>query len=546
MIKRNKVLITGGAGFIGSNLVEELLKKNYEITVLDNFSTGHLSNVSEFKNKITIIKGDIRDYSLVEKHLSDKNIVFHLAAMVSVPESVKFPKECEDININATKNILDICLKNDIKFIFASSAAVYGEDRTEIKTENLQTIPISPYGWSKLKVEKLCENYSKKGLKYVCYRNFNVYGPKQDFNHPYSAVIPSFISKALINQDLNIFGEGYQTRDFIYVKDIVGAMIVGAEEKINGVFNLGCNDIINLRDLASLIIKKTGSSSKIIFKPGRDGDIMHSRASSDKIFNAINWRSKYSFNEGLNYTLNYYTKTNIQKISKDISLLLPVSGVVNFLELLDKIKSLLNLEYKNIVIVNDNLLKKSELRKLNLEFGNKIEIISHTIELGEDSTIKTGMLFIQKNYNFKYLVLYDYKNYSVNDIINLIYVLETNKEEICIGVRFFKNSTEINKNKIRDFGFSTYLTSFLLNVKLSDVYAKLIVFDSEVFKKIKLLEVEQAFYYELFSQISNNKISFCEVPVLIDKTLTYSQRVGRILSLLKGITKYKLKKLITS
>ena len=544
MIKRNKVLITGGAGFIGSNLVEELLKKNYEITVLDNFSTGHLSNISEFKNKITIIKGDIRDYSLVEKHLIDKNIVFHLAAMVSVPESVKFPKECEDININATKNILNICLKNDIKFIFASSAAVYGEDRTEIKTEDLPTIPISPYGWSKLKVEKLSEEYSKKGLKYVCYRNFNVYGPKQDFNHPYSAVIPSFISKALNNQDLNIFGEGYQTRDFIYVKDIVGAMIVGAEEKICGVFNLGCNDIINLRDLATLIIKKTGSNSKIIYKPGREGDIMHSRASSDKIFNTIKWRSKYSFNDGLNYSLNYYTKTNIQKISKDISLILPVSGKVDFLELHNKIKALLTLEYKNIVIVNDNVLKKSEFEKLELEFGNKIKIISHSIELGEDSTIKSGILFIQRRYNFKYLVLYDYKNYSVNDVINLIYVLETNQDKISIGVRFFKNSTEINKNKIRDFGFSTYLTRFLLNVKLSDVYAKLIVFDNEAFKKINLVDVEQDFYYELFSQISNQNISFCEVPVLIDKTLTYSQRVGRILNLSKQLIKYKFKTLI--
>lgn len=306
-----KVLITGGAGFIGSNLVEDLLEKDYKITILDNFSSGYRKNLKEFEDKISIINGDIRDKNLLDKLVDETICVFHLAAMVSVPESIENPAECYDINLTGSLNIIEACIKYNSKFIFASSAAVYGEDKTEIKTENIDTIPISPYGLSKLDIEKLCIIYNKESnLEFTCFRNFNVYGPKQDISSSYAAVIPKFITLSLKQNDLTIFGDGSQTRDFIYVKDVTSAYINALENNIIGIYNLGCSDIESVKSLAGNVIYKTNSKSNIKFYESRKGDIKHSRASSEKFQKLSNWKPVVSLDKGIDKTISYYKNEN--------------------------------------------------------------------------------------------------------------------------------------------------------------------------------------------------------------------------------------------
>lgn len=307
---RNKVIVTGGCGFIGSNLVEELLNKNYEVIIYDNLSTGFYKNILEFEDKITFIQGDIRDYHKIN-YLFDESVfgVIHLAAMVSVPISVQKPIECFDINLRASINLIEQCSKFNCKFIFASSAAVYGEDKTPVKTEDLETVPLSPYGISKLDVERMCQIFKKeKGLNYVCFRNFNVYGPKQDPNSAYAAVVPSFINNVLNGKDLVIFGDGKQTRDFIYVKDVVDAYILAMESDFSEIFNLGCNEIISVKELGEMVISKVGNDVEIVFKEERAGDIKHSRASSSKYLEISGWESKVDFDEGLDLTIDFYKK----------------------------------------------------------------------------------------------------------------------------------------------------------------------------------------------------------------------------------------------
>lgn len=305
-----KILVTGGAGFIGSNIVEELLNRKYKVTVIDNLSSGYKENLTEFENKINFIEGDIRDYDLINKELEDCEAVIHLAAMISIPESVEKPQECNEINFIASKNIIDKCIERGIKFIFASSAAVYGEDESEIKTELIKPVPISPYGKSKLDVERYCMQKEDEGLVYTCFRNFNVYGPKQKLGSDYSAVIPIFINKCLKNNDLEIYGDGEQTRDFIFVGDVVSAYLEPINSKIIGIYNLGCNDIVSVNKLAEMIIEKTNSSSKIIHKEARAGDIKHSRASSQSYTSKSHWLPKISLSEGIDKSIEYYKNEN--------------------------------------------------------------------------------------------------------------------------------------------------------------------------------------------------------------------------------------------
>jgi len=305
--KNKKILVTGGAGFIGSNLVKVLLRKNYQVIVYDDLSTGYKNNIKEFVGKIKFVKGDIRDFKKINNKLKNIDCVFHLAAMVSVPESLQKPIDCFDINIRASINIMKQCMQNNIKFIFASSAAVYGDDKTKIKTEKIKASPISPYGLSKLNIEELCKIYAKEfGLNYTCFRNFNVYGPKQDPNSAYAAVIPSFINNALNNKKLNIFGDGGQTRDFIYVEDVVKAYLLAYEKNISGIYNLGCNEILNLKKLAKLVLNISNKKINIIHKEARKGDIRHSRASSLKFQKISSWKPIVKVRDGIEKTVKYY------------------------------------------------------------------------------------------------------------------------------------------------------------------------------------------------------------------------------------------------
>jgi len=295
------ILVTGGAGFIGSNLANELSKRN-NVVVLDDLSSGKKENLN---SKVKLAKGSVTDYALVEKITRNADYVFHLAGMVSVQESIKNPVKTVEINSLGTLNVLKASLKNNVKkVIFSSSAAVYGDSEELPKKEEMKVNPLSPYAITKLDGEYYCNVYRNLGLKTCCLRYFNVYGLNQNLNSDYSAAIPIFINNALRNKDLILYNSGKQTRDFIFVKDIVSANIL-AMEKLEGIFNVGSGKEVSIRKLAETIVKITGSKSKLINAPKKHGDVERSVSDISKI-SKFGWKSSYALEQGLKDTISYF------------------------------------------------------------------------------------------------------------------------------------------------------------------------------------------------------------------------------------------------
>lgn len=301
-----KILVTGGAGFIGSHIVELYQERAEEIRVLDNLRTGCRHNLDDLRH--TFIEGSITDRELVRKAVEGIDFIFHLAALVSVPESMAMPRECVDINVHGLLNVLEEASAAGVrKLVFASSAAVYGDNPTVPKTETMLPEPKSPYAITKLDGEYYLAMFRNEGrLETAAIRFFNVFGPRQDPKGAYAAAVPIFIEKALRGEDLIIFGDGGQTRDFIYVKDIAGALSFAVETPgVTGVFNAGYGGAMTINDLAEGLIKAAGSESKIVHAPERAGDVRHSRASADKL-RAAGWTPRYSLEDGLARTLDFF------------------------------------------------------------------------------------------------------------------------------------------------------------------------------------------------------------------------------------------------
>lgn len=304
-----KILITGGSGFIGSHIVEHYQDRADEIRVLDNLRTGYRHNLAGLKH--TFLEGSITDRELVRKAVQGVDYVFHLAALVSVPESMAKPGECVDINVHGLLNILEESAAAGVKkLVFASSAAIYGDNPTVPKLESMVPEPKSPYAITKLDGEFYLGMFQREGrLETAALRFFNVFGPRQDPKGAYAAAVPIFIEKAVKNEDITIFGNGGQTRDFIYVKDIVGALSFAAETPgATGVFNAGYGGQITINDLATGIIEAAGSSSTIIYHPERAGDVRHSRASAERL-RAAGWIPRHTLDEGLARTLEFFSQT---------------------------------------------------------------------------------------------------------------------------------------------------------------------------------------------------------------------------------------------
>lgn len=300
-----RILITGGSGFIGSHLAEHFQNKA-EIRVLDNLRTGHRKNLTGLA--VDFVEGSILDRDLVRQAVAGCDFVFHLAAMVSVPESVGAPMECEDINARGLLNVLEEASAAGVKKVFlASSAAAYGDNPTVPKVETMLPEPKSPYAITKVLGEYYCRFFHDEGrVRTACLRFFNVFGPRQDPRGPYAAAVPIFMEKAIAGQPITIFGDGEQTRDFIYVKDIVSAIVhVTLTDEITGVFNAGYGGMITLNDLARKILALSGSVSQIDYKPVRAGDVKHSRASSD-LLRATGWTPQFGLDEGLRATMKYF------------------------------------------------------------------------------------------------------------------------------------------------------------------------------------------------------------------------------------------------
>lgn len=303
-----KVVVTGGAGFIGSHIVEYWLSKNAEVHVIDNLRTGFLSNVKMFPD-LFFHDGSITDRGLIFKVLPETDYVHHLAALVSVPESIEKPEECYEININGLINVLDASKEFGIKkIVLSSSAAIYGENPISPKTVDLKPDPKSPYGETKLEGELLLNLYNQNdGLGAISLRYFNVFGPRQDPKSQYAAAVPIFIEKALKNEPIIIYGDGTQTRDFIFVKDVVNANVLAAtNENVNGVFNVATGNAISINEIAKLVISETGSKSRIVYERERPGDIKHSLASIKTTISQLNFQPEYDLMKGLKETINYF------------------------------------------------------------------------------------------------------------------------------------------------------------------------------------------------------------------------------------------------
>ncbi|AKB60106.1 MULTISPECIES: SDR family NAD(P)-dependent oxidoreductase [Methanosarcina] len=293
-----KVLITGGAGFIGSHIAEYFAEAGHSVRILDNFATGFSKNIPQHKN-VEFIQGDICDPSSVEKAISGMDCVFNEAALVSVPLSCEKPVEAFRINTLGTLNVLQACVREGVeKFVTASSAAVYGNNPVLPKSEGMYPEPASPYAISKLDGEFLAKMfYEEHGLRTTCLRYFNVYGPRQDPKSPYAAVIPIFLEKAKAGKDLVIHGDGLQSRDFVHVRDVVRANVAALENGDGQVFNVAMGKSVTVLELAEKIVELTGSSSRIVHVGSRAGDVRDSRADVSKISGW--WKGEIELEEGL-------------------------------------------------------------------------------------------------------------------------------------------------------------------------------------------------------------------------------------------------------
>jgi len=300
------VLITGGAGFIGSHIAEHFNGKAH-IRILDNLRSGYRHNLEGFD--VEFVEGSITDVRAVEKAVKGVDYVFHLAAMISVPESMGKPIECVDINVNGMLNVLRASADAGVKKLcFSTSAAIYGDNPTVPKLETMLPEPKSPYAITKLDGEYYCNMFTTEGLlKTACLRYFNVFGPRQDPASQYAAAIPIFVYKALHNEPITIFGDGGQTRDFIYVKDIVAANVHLATADHTGVYNVAYGGQITINQLAKKIIAYTGSKSQIQYLPPRAGDVRHSRASVEKLA-ATGFKPTSDFEKGLEKTVDFFSK----------------------------------------------------------------------------------------------------------------------------------------------------------------------------------------------------------------------------------------------
>jgi len=305
-----RYLVTGGAGFIASHISEELVKGGHAVRVLDNFLTGKEENLAPFLGDIELIRGDIRDLHVCQKAVKDVDYVFHQAALTSVPRSIEDPVLTNSINIEGTLNVLIASRDEGVKrLVYASSSSVYGDDPHLPKKEGLEGNQLSPYAVSKLVGEKYCQVFNHVyGLSTVCLRYFNIFGPRQDPQSQYAAVIPKFITQLLSSETLIIYGDGEQSRDFTYVSNVVDANLRAAQAlDISGeVFNIGCGSQTTVNVLAKILSKIMKADIGPSHVKERLGDVRHSFADVSMAKKAFNYSPQVQFEEGLARTVEWF------------------------------------------------------------------------------------------------------------------------------------------------------------------------------------------------------------------------------------------------
>jgi len=307
-VMTSKYLVTGGAGFIGSHIAETLLDRGESVRIFDNLSTGRQANLSALQGRAEFLHGDIRDFDAVKTAMTGVEVVFHQAAMASVPRSIALPVESLETNINGTQHVLLAARDAGVRrIVYASSSSVYGNTPTLPKHEQMQTRPMSPYAVQKLTGELLCEVFTRiYGLETVALRYFNVFGPRQDPASEYAAVIPRFLTALLKGQRPIVFGDGEQTRDFTYVTNVVQANLLAASspDAVSRVMNIGCGERISLNKLLHLAGELLGTTVRADYREPRPGDVRDSLADISLAHLLLGYQPSVGFREGLARTLD--------------------------------------------------------------------------------------------------------------------------------------------------------------------------------------------------------------------------------------------------
>jgi nucleoside-diphosphate-sugar epimerase len=307
-----KLLVTGGAGFIGSHIVERLVKEGFEVRVLDNFSTGHRENLAAIAAQIELVEGDIRDFPAVCQAVRSCDVIFHEAALCSVARSVEKPQDTNAVNIDGTLNVLLAARDEGVKrVVCASSSSVYGDTPALPKKETQTPAPASPYAVTKLTGELYCRTFFQLfGLETFSLRYFNVFGPRQDPNSQYSAVIPRFISALLKGKPPVIEGDGQQSRDFSYIDNVVEANLLAmkAQAGFGDAFNVACGRSMTVLQLADHLTQLLGVAIQPVHVQPRSGDVRHSLADISKAESILSYRPRVDSITGLKYTVDWYRK----------------------------------------------------------------------------------------------------------------------------------------------------------------------------------------------------------------------------------------------
>nr|MDK2851517.1 UDP-N-acetylglucosamine/UDP-N-acetylgalactosamine 4-epimerase [Candidatus Cloacimonadota bacterium] len=309
-----KYLVTGGAGFIGSNIVSELLRQGQQVVVLDNFATGKRENILPLmKNEnLTMIEGDLRSFHIVRSAVKGVDYILHQGALPSVPRSINDPITSNDVNILGMLNILEAAKEFGVKrVVTASSSSIYGNSETMPKVESMPVNPLSPYALTKYAQERYCQIFSQiYGLETVALRYFNVFGPNQDPTSQYSAVIPKFIKLIMANKEPVIYGDGSQSRDFTFVENNVWANLQActAPKAVGEVINIACGESYTLIDLVNMINEILSKKIEPKFAPERAGDVKHSLAGIEKAKELLGYKVRVDFKEGLERTIEYFSQ----------------------------------------------------------------------------------------------------------------------------------------------------------------------------------------------------------------------------------------------
>jgi UDP-glucose 4-epimerase len=315
-----RYVVTGGAGFIGSNLVDELVRRGESVVVVDDLSTGKEDNIAEVRNKISFIKGSINDIEALRRSMQEADYVVHLAARTSVPRSIKDPLETNRVNIEGTLNVLLASRDSKVKrIVLAASSSAYGETPTLPKVESMPPAPISPYGVSKYAAELYAQVFGRVyGLEHVSLRYFNVFGPRQDPSSPYSGVLSKFCAAFLEGAEPVVFGDGEQTRDFTYIANVVQATLAASEAPAASgrVINVGTGARVSLNETLAMLREISGSPLAAKYEPARDGDIRDSEADITLARELLGYQPTVDFAEGLRRTFAWYQEAAAKAAAK--------------------------------------------------------------------------------------------------------------------------------------------------------------------------------------------------------------------------------------